>query len=265
MSSSSDWCKENTLITPFVPFAEKMNAPVAYDAQSFVDRMAGMHGDLRKGTKKLAPEELMGRRNRGASTYNISPEPESTALYEDLKEYRFPQTPYGVSPPQDIVDIGPTLERVASWTATVAGCENSENIEISDHQETLVAANQEFDGGYMEPVLMGYTADGTPIWNTQVYAATYLLACPDCGFFECPNTTGDYDCPYSTVYDVPDRYDYAGRYGYEGLPVSSNPHGWTFENTGCRLYSLGLRSLTPPAGTEDSGAVEAEDDVASEA
>ncbi|KAJ7852364.1 hypothetical protein B0H14DRAFT_2760029, partial [Mycena olivaceomarginata] len=30
-------------------------------------------------------------------------------------------------------------------------------------------------------------------------------------------------------------------YGYEHLPRSSNPRGWTFENTGgCRLYALGI-------------------------
>ncbi|KAJ7822042.1 hypothetical protein B0H13DRAFT_1920364 [Mycena leptocephala] len=32
---------------------------------------------------------------------------------------------------------------------------------------------------------------------------------------------------------------------YEHLPPSSNPRGWTFESTGCRLYGLGLTHLTP--------------------
>ncbi|KAJ7182208.1 hypothetical protein C8R43DRAFT_1115858 [Mycena crocata] len=104
-------------------------------------------------------------------------------------------------------------------------------------------------------VLLGFSAEGQPVWNSPEYNGPYL-PCPECLFFECPNATGEYSgCPYGKVYDVPDRYDHAyvrsgvninnGRYGYEHLPVSSNPRGWTFENTGCRLYALGLKSLAP--------------------
>ncbi|KAJ6458689.1 ankyrin repeat-containing domain protein [Mycena vulgaris] len=69
---------------------------------------------------------------------------------------------------------------------------------------------------------------------------------------------GECECPYATVYDVPDRYDARVRmglrseegYGYEHLPASSNPRDWTFESTGCRLYNLGLKNLAPAASDE---------------
>ncbi|KAJ7506443.1 hypothetical protein B0H11DRAFT_1903818 [Mycena galericulata] len=69
--------------------------------------------------------------------------------------------------------------------------------------------------------------------------------CSECLSSECPNDTGAYGCPYSTIYEIPEWYDIRQRYGYEHLPRSLNAQGWTFENTGCRLYGLGLKHLNP--------------------
>ncbi|KAJ7122423.1 hypothetical protein C8R44DRAFT_876718 [Mycena epipterygia] len=118
---------------------------------------------------------------------------------------------------------------------------------------------QEFHNHVIAPQ-PAFNAAVNPVWNAEVYREQPYLPCPECLFFECPNATGDYGCPYSTVHDVPDRYDPtycgvivapsfdglpSGRYGYEHLPMSANPRGWTFENTGCRLYNLGLKGLAP--------------------
>ncbi|KAJ7482036.1 hypothetical protein B0H11DRAFT_1915319 [Mycena galericulata] len=69
--------------------------------------------------------------------------------------------------------------------------------------------------------------------------------CSECLSSECPNDTGAYGCPYSTIYEIPEWYDIRQRYGYEHLPRSLNAQGWTFENTGCQLYGLGLKHLYP--------------------
>jgi hypothetical protein len=117
------------------------------------------------------------------------------------------------------------------------------------------AAGGKYDGcpyATMPPsglTLEDYTADAT---TTSVRDGRQLSPsyepCTECGYFECPNAVGgEYDgCPYATVYEVSVRYDPYTGYGYEHLPRSSNPRGWTFENTGgCRLYALGIKRLAP--------------------
>ncbi|KAK6971455.1 hypothetical protein R3P38DRAFT_3142808 [Favolaschia claudopus] len=64
---------------------------------------------------------------------------------------------------------------------------------------------------------------------------TPQMQCPGCLLSECLNAVEGSGL----------RYDWAVRLGYSKLSPSSNPHGWTFENTGCRLYRLGLKHLTP--------------------
>ncbi|KAK6991717.1 hypothetical protein R3P38DRAFT_2913460, partial [Favolaschia claudopus] len=74
---------------------------------------------------------------------------------------------------------------------------------------------------------------------------TPQMQCPGCLLSECLNAVEGSGCPFALIYEIPVRYDWAVRLGYSKLSPSSNPHGWTFENTGCRLYRLGLKHLTP--------------------
>lgn len=93
-------------------------------------------------------------------------------------------------------------------------------------------------------MLIESKANGAPASETQFYVNTQPYEpCSECLFFEWPSTAGGYGCPYATAYEVYSAcYDPYARYGYDHLPRSSK--GWTFENTGgCRLYSLGLKTL----------------------
>ncbi|KAJ6626636.1 hypothetical protein B0H10DRAFT_1941650 [Mycena sp. CBHHK59/15] len=94
--------------------------------------------------------------------------------------------------------------------------------------------------------------------------------CPECLLIDCPDARSGYDCPAFLGYQRAYSFGFqhrggpvgfgapsgrfnpwsdealAGKYGYEHLEHSSNPRGWTFENTdGCRLYGLGLVHLAP--------------------
>ncbi|KAJ7769989.1 hypothetical protein B0H16DRAFT_1715621 [Mycena metata] len=157
----------------------------------------------------------------------------SDALYAHLLQFKFPP---GVNE-----DTQYTFQGFTNFDQVATGTEGAH--QFSD--------GTEIGRGYAAPVLMGYDTAGRTVWTTQFYPAQPYLPCSDCGFFECPNSTGECECPYATVYEISGRYDYGAGYGYERLPRSSNPNGWTFENTGgCRLYGLGLKSLAPMKPTE---------------
>ncbi|KAJ7446600.1 hypothetical protein FB451DRAFT_1188692 [Mycena latifolia] len=193
-------------------FAEAQVAQSMVEAQ-FAQTMAELHWELRKGTKISTPEDGTG------------PSRDATSPGSSYRALSDPAKPYGGKP----------HPRAASWMTAVTVA-----------AETCPAH---------EPVLMGQNTARTSY--TQLYRDEPYRPCAECQFFECPNAGGAYGCPYATVYEVPDRYDESARRsggtpdasGYETLAPSANPRDWTFENTGCRLYALGLNSLLP-ASTE---------------
>ncbi|KAJ7502665.1 hypothetical protein B0H11DRAFT_646075 [Mycena galericulata] len=198
-------------------FSERMGCPKGYSGMDtpFAEYMAGIHWDLRKGTKRI--DEQGRRRQLQSHGRDIPSEPPSTELYDYEMQHLSHNAP-GAIP------------AATCWTTSVTESGSSAYSQLVD-ASCYNRATANFQPLDAQAIFIGYNAD-------------------ECRFFECPNTMGEYDCPYSTIYDVPDRYEYASRYGYEHLPVSSNPQGWTFENTGCRLYGLGLKSLTPPASED---------------
>ncbi|KAJ7152910.1 hypothetical protein C8R46DRAFT_1228470 [Mycena filopes] len=181
----------------------------------------------------------------------------SEALYASLLEFKFPvKQEYKEYTPQVFGDVEPACDDgVAPRSPEPQSSEGSA-------EEIYQASDDGGLTGHGTPILVGYDFAGRPVWATQLYTtepqprplpAPYL-PCTACGFFECPNIAGEYDsCPYATVYEVGEhtQYDASAGYGYEHLPRSANPRGWTFENTGgCRLYGLGLKSLAPPESNE---------------
>ncbi|KAJ6531409.1 hypothetical protein DFH09DRAFT_1093263 [Mycena vulgaris] len=212
--------------------------PTAQEAH-FAAHMAAMNWHLRRGTK-IVPISQEEWRAPSQDTASAS----ASSVYQALSAAP-------MLDPRGMRDGGQTHQRVASWTADVAGVESGD---VESHRlEEYMYAHPVQDSFAPQPhSMLGLNAPYPQVYPTQPYRP-----CPECLFFECPNTTGECECPYATVYDVPDRYDARVRmglrsegYGYEHLPASSNPRGWTFESTGCRLYSLGLKNLAPAASDE---------------
>ncbi|KAJ6450552.1 hypothetical protein C8R47DRAFT_1181444 [Mycena vitilis] len=175
-----------------------------------------------------------------------------------------------VSGSHDRNDLGGPLEGHTDWVRSVAFSPDGKHIVSGSHDRSVriwdaeIAGQARLRNDGCTPVLMGYSADEAPVWNTQLYRAQPYTPCPKCLFSECPNATENNGCPYSTV-QLAARGPHTG-YGYEHLPCSSNPKGWTFENTaGCRLYGLGLKSLVPVKHNAIEKAGAADKDVLSTA
>ncbi|KAJ7346065.1 hypothetical protein DFH08DRAFT_1007902 [Mycena albidolilacea] len=170
--------------------------------------------------------------------------PADQALYNELLKFRFPpksgQTDVNLA--HELVPLNYAEEK--RWSVTGEIYPPNQLLDTMPSVHRTVAP--------MPPsasMLDDYTTHGTTASvDDRPQLAQFSEPCTECSYFECPNAAGgEYDgCPYATVYEVSARYDpYAG-YGYEHLPRSSNPRGWTFENTGgCRLYALGLKTLAP--------------------
>ncbi|KAJ7093395.1 hypothetical protein B0H15DRAFT_157557 [Mycena belliarum] len=183
--------------------------------------MAELHWDLRKGTKVLTPEWTASPRR------TASPGSSNRSLTSGFQAH---DTPRPSRP-----------EQGGQWTSSVpvasAGDRSSQQLHSNKRASSEQPAPLAWDGN-----------------NTQVLDPKKTLGpiCTECRFFKCPNATGSYDeCPFKKVYEVPDRYDptirasgSSGGDGVEPFPRRTID-GSNIENSQCRLYTLGLKSLTP--------------------
>ncbi|KAF7342207.1 hypothetical protein MVEN_01808600 [Mycena venus] len=248
MSSLNGCEKENTLIGASDAMSPSVNQShfVASGNDQHLDKLTEMHG-ASGGTSNWP--DAANHAAESSTDYN------EESPYDQLLPFNFPHK----SPSPDTAHkLALSYERVAQW---IPGTVNNQDEEMLSPFECVNSSLNPLLDRPLEPshpmiIVIAQTrrAPGTPNFPRLTTHA------PSASSYECPNVTGEYDCPYTIVYEVSEsaRYDPYVRYGYEHLPRSSNPRGWTFENTGgCRLYGLGLKSLAPMNnGTEDFNAVQ---------
>ncbi|KAJ7823801.1 hypothetical protein B0H14DRAFT_3469816 [Mycena olivaceomarginata] len=207
--------------------------------------MSSLRNSDKENTQMIAPRahDHLDEYTEKLEEYWVRPADQ--ALYNDLLKFRFPpksgQTDVDLA--HEPVPLSCAQEKRWSVTGEVYPPNQLRNTMPSIHR--AVAPMPPSASMLDDDTTHGTTASV----DDRSQLAQFSEPCTECGYFECPSNAagGEYDdCPYATVYEVSARYDPYVGYGYEHLPPSSNPRGWTFENTGgCRLYALGLKTLAP--------------------
>lgn len=88
--------------------------------------------------------------------------------------------------------------------------------ETYDRRATDIRFISHLGGSESEMTYIGHDAEGMPVWRSLSPASDTPTPgpCALCGLSECPNTIlgeNTYDCPFATVYEIADPYDWAVR------------------------------------------------------
>ncbi|KAJ7124175.1 hypothetical protein C8R44DRAFT_734696 [Mycena epipterygia] len=154
-----------------------MHRPVI-DAVNPANNIVLVHSDLRKDTKRMANGKWIRLSTRIARRV-----PTATRDLEVWLDIR----------------VGGKLDDATDWSALSGSPNRCQKAEPSVKNSTVLI-----------PKSSRHSPDSTPpqiLSGTRKSTEQPYLPCPECLFFECPNVTGDYGCPYSIVYDVLDQYD----------------------------------------------------------